>query len=169
MLTGLIIKNYALIDHLEVNFSSGMTSITGETGAGKSILLGGLGLVLGNRADLSTLKDLNQKCFVEATFSIQDYKLKDLFEELDLDYDSITLIRRDILPTGKSRAFVNDTPVNLNTLQRLGQQLIDVHSQHQTLSLTQTEYQLEVLDSLASNKELLIEYQNKLLVFKKLG
>ena len=168
MLTGLIIKNYALIDHLEVNFSSGMTSITGETGAGKSILLGGLGLVLGNRADLSTLKDLNQKCFVEATFSIQDYKLKDLFEELDLDYDSITLIRRDILPTGKSRAFVNDTPVNLNTLQRLGQELIDVHSQHQTLSLTQTEYQLEVLDSLASNKELLIEYQNKLLVFKSL-
>ena len=168
MLTGLIIKNFALIDHLEVNFSSGMTSITGETGAGKSILLGGLGLVLGNRADLSTLKDLNQKCFVEATFSIQDYKLKDLFEELDLDYDSITLIRREILPTGKSRAFVNDTPVNLNTLQRLGQQLIDVHSQHQTLSLTQTEYQLEVLDSLASNKELLIEYQNKLLVFKSL-
>jgi len=168
VLTGLIIKNYALIDHLEVNFSSGMTSITGETGAGKSILLGGLGLVLGNRADLSTLKDLNQKCFVEATFSIQDYKLKDLFEELDLDYDSITLIRRDILPTGKSRAFVNDTPVNLNTLQRLGQQLIDVHSQHQTLSLTQTEYQLEVLDALASNKELLIEYQNKLVVFKSL-
>lgn len=168
MLTGLIIKNFALIDHLEVNFSSGMTSITGETGAGKSILLGGLGLVLGNRADLSTLKDLNQKCFVEATFSIQDYKLKDLFEELDLDYDSITLIRREILPTGKSRAFVNDTPVNLNTLQRLGQQLIDVHSQHQTLSLTQTEYQLEVLDALASSKELLIEYQNNLVVFKSL-
>ena len=168
MLTGLIIKNFALIDHLEVNFSSGMTSITGETGAGKSILLGGLGLVLGNRADLSTLKDLNQKCFVEATFSIQDYKLKDLFEELDLDYDSITLIRREILPTGKSRAFVNDTPVNLNTLQRLGQELIDVHSQHQTLSLTQTEYQLEVLDALASSKELLIEYQNKLVVFKSL-
>jgi DNA repair protein RecN (Recombination protein N) len=169
VLTGLIIKNFALIDHLEVNFSSGMTSITGETGAGKSILLGGLGLVLGNRADLSTLKDLNQKCFVEATFSIQDYKLKDLFEELDLDYDSITLIRREILPTGKSRAFVNDTPVNLNTLQRLGQELIDVHSQHQTLSLTQTEYQLEVLDALASNKELLIEYQNKLVVFKSLN
>jgi DNA repair protein RecN (Recombination protein N) len=166
VLTGLIIKNFALIDHLEVNFSSGMTSITGETGAGKSILLGGLGLVLGNRADLSTLKDLNQKCFVEATFSIQDYKLKDLFEELDLDYDSITLIRREILPTGKSRAFVNDTPVNLNTLQRLGQELIDVHSQHQTLSLTQTEYQLEVLDALASSKELLIEYQNNLVVFK---
>jgi DNA repair protein RecN (Recombination protein N) len=169
VLTGLIIKNFALIDHLEVNFSSGMTSITGETGAGKSILLGGLGLVLGNRADLSTLKDLNQKCFVEATFSIQDYKLKDLIEELDLDYDSITLIRREILPTGKSRAFVNDTPVNLNTLQRLGQELIDVHSQHQTLSLTQTEYQLEVLDALASNKELLIEYQNKLVVFKSLN
>lgn len=168
MLTGLIIKNFALIDHLEVNFSSGMSSITGETGAGKSILLGGLGLVLGNRADLSTLKDVNKKCFVEATFSIQEYKLKDLFEELDLDYDPITLIRREILPSGKSRAFVNDTPVNLIALQRLGQELIDVHSQNQTLSLTQTEYQLEVLDALAMNKELLNNYQNQFVIFKNL-
>ena len=136
MLTGLVIKNFALIDHLEVNFSEGMTSITGETGAGKSILLGGLGLILGKRADLSTLKNPDVKCFVEATFSIKEYKLESLFEELDLDYDSITFIRREILPTGKSRAFINDSPVNLDVLQRLGQELIDVHSQHQTLSLT---------------------------------
>ena len=167
MLTGLVIKNFALIDHLEVNFSEGMTSITGETGAGKSIILGGLGLVLGNRADLSTLKNVNEKCFVEATFSIQDYNLKNLFEELDLDYDAITLIRREILPSGKSRAFVNDSPVNLNILQRLGQELIDVHSQHQTLSLTQSDFQLEVLDALANNKINLDQYQNQLTQYKK--
>jgi len=167
VLTGLVIKNFALIDHLEVNFSDGMTSITGETGAGKSILLGGLGLVLGNRADLSTLKNVNEKCFVEATFSIQDYNLKNLFEELDLDYDAITLIRREILPSGKSRAFVNDSPVNLNILQRLGQELIDIHSQHQTLSLTQSDYQLEVLDALANNKTNLEQYQNHLTQYKK--
>ena len=167
MLTGLVIKNFALIDHLEVNFSDGMTSITGETGAGKSILLDGLGLVLGNRADLSTLKNENEKCFVEATFSIQDYNLKNLFKELDLDYDAITLIRREISPSGKSRAFVNDSPVNLNRLQRLGQELIDIHSQHQTLSLTQSDYQLEVLDALANNKTNLEQYQNHLTQYKK--
>ena len=167
MLTGLVIKNFALIDHLEVNFSEGMTSITGETGAGKSILLGGLGLVLGDRADLSTLKNVDQKCFVEATFSIQEYNLKTLFEELDLEYDAITLIRREILPSGKSRAFVNDSPVNLNILQRLGQDLIDVHSQHQTLSLTQSDYQLEVLDALAYNKANLDHYQHQLKHYKK--
>ena len=167
MLTGLVIKNFALIDHLEVNFSDGMTSITGETGAGKSILLDGLGLVLGNRADLSTLKNENEKCFVEATFSIQDYNLKNLFKELDLDYDVITLIRREILPSGKSRAFVNDSPVNLNILQRLGQELIDIHSQHQTLSLTQSDFQLEVLDALANNKTNLEQYQNHLTQYKK--
>ncbi|MDC1081306.1 DNA repair protein RecN [Flavobacteriaceae bacterium] len=168
MLTGLVIKNFALIDHLEVNFSEGMTSITGETGAGKSILLGGLGLVLGKRADLSTLKNPDEKCFVEATFSIKEYQLEHLFEELDLDYDSITFIRREILPSGKSRAFINDSPVNLDVLQRLGQELIDVHSQHQTLSLTQSDYQLEVLDALAGNQELLKTYQIKLNSYKNL-
>ena len=166
MLTGLVIKNFALIDHLEVNFSEGMTSITGETGAGKSILLDGLGLVLGNRADLSTLKNVDEKCLVEATFSIQDYNIKNLFKELDLNYDAITLIRREILPSGKSRAFVNDSPVNLNILQRLGQELIDVHSQHQTLSLTQSDNQLEVLDALANNKAYLEQYQNHLTQYK---
>ena len=161
MLTELTIANFALIDHLEVNFSKGMTSITGETGAGKSILLGGLALVLGKRADLSTLKDKSKKCYVDATFSIAAYDLKPFFDSVDLDYESITNIRREIVPSGKSRAFINDTPVTLDILQQLGEQLIDVHSQHQTLSLTQESYQLEVLDALAENGALLQTYQQE--------
>ena len=161
MLTELSIRNFALIDHLEVNFSKGMTSITGETGAGKSILLGGLALVLGKRADLSTLKDKSKKCYVDATFSIAAYDLKPFFDSVDLDYESITNIRREIVPSGKSRAFINDTPVTLDILQQLGEQLIDVHSQHQTLSLTQESYQLEVLDALAGNGALLQNYQQE--------
>ncbi|MGB2172223.1 MAG: AAA family ATPase, partial [Flavobacteriaceae bacterium] len=168
MLTELSISNYALIDHLEVNFSKGMTSITGETGAGKSILLGGLALVLGKRADLSTLKDKSKKCFVDATFSISAYDLKDFFKSNDLDYSSITSIRREIIPSGKSRAFINDTPVTLDVLQQLGEQLIDVHSQHQTLSLVQEEYQMEVLDALADNRVLLAQYQESLAKYKEL-
>ena len=160
MLTELTIANFALIDHLEVNFSKGMTSITGETGAGKSILLGGLALVLGKRADLSTLKDKSKKCFVDATFSISAYQLQAFFESVDLDYEPITTIRREIIPSGKSRAFINDTPVTLDVLQQLGERLIDIHSQHQTLSLTQEDYQLTVLDALAGNKENLSTYQN---------
>ena len=159
MLTELTITNFALIDHLEVNFSKGMTSITGETGAGKSILLGGLALVLGKRADLSTLKDKSKKCFVEATFSISAYQLQAFFDSVDLDYEPITTIRREIVPSGKSRAFINDTPVTLDALLQLGGKLIDIHSQHQTLSLTQEDYQLEVLDALAGNKDNLIAYQ----------
>ncbi|MGB0367060.1 MAG: DNA repair protein RecN [Flavobacteriaceae bacterium] len=161
MLTELTIANFALIDHLEVNFSRGMTSITGETGAGKSILLGGLALVLGKRADLSTLKDKSKKCYVDATFSIAAYDLKPFFDSVDIDYESITNIRREIVPSGKSRAFINDTPVTLDILQQLGEQLIDVHSQHQTLSLTQESYQLEVLDALAENGTLLQTYQQE--------
>ena len=161
MLTELTIANFALIDHLEVNFSNGMTSITGETGAGKSILLGGLALVLGKRADLSTLKNKSKKCYVDATFSIAAYELKPFFDSVDLDYESITNIRREIIPSGKSRAFINDTPVTLDVLQQLGEQLIDVHSQHQTLSLTQESYQLEVLDALAENGTLLQKYQQE--------
>ena len=162
MLTELRISNYALIDDLEVNFSKGLTSVTGETGAGKSILLGGLALVLGKRADLSTLKDKNKKCYVDATFSISAYKLESFFEVLGLDYEPITIIRREIIPSGKSRAFVNDTPITLDIMQQLGDRLIDVHSQHQTLSLTQSNYQLEVLDALAKNNSLLENYQNRL-------
>jgi DNA repair protein RecN (Recombination protein N) len=161
VLTELNIVNFALIDYLEVNFSKGMTSITGETGAGKSILLGGLALVLGKRADLSTLKDKSKKCYVDATFSIAAYDLKPFFDSVDLDYESITNIRREIVPSGKSRAFINDTPVTLDILQQLGEQLIDVHSQHQTLSLTQESYQLEVLDALAENGALLHNYQQE--------
>jgi DNA repair protein RecN (Recombination protein N) len=144
VLTELTISNFALIDQLEVNFSNGMTSITGETGAGKSILLGGLALVLGKRADLSTLKDKSKKCFVDATFSISAYGLQDFFTSVDLDYEAITTVRREIVPSGKSRAFINDTPVTLDVLQQLGDRLIDVHSQNQTMSLMQEDYQLEV-------------------------
>ena len=137
-----------------------MTSITGETGAGKSILLGGLALVLGKRADLSTLKDKSKKCFVDATFSISAYHLQEFFDGVDLDYEPITSIRREIVPSGKSRAFINDTPVTLDILQQLGEKLIDIHSQHQTLSLTQEDYQLEVLDALADNEQNLSTYQS---------
>jgi len=165
VLTELTIANFALIDHLEVNFSKGMTSITGETGAGKSILLGGLALVLGKRADLSTLKDKSKKCYVDATFSINAYNLKSFFDSVDIDYEPITTIRREIVPSGKSRAFINDTPVTLAVLNQLGEQLIDVHSQHQTLSLTQESYQLEVLDALAANQDLLKSYQEERKVY----
>ena len=143
-----------------------MSSITGETGAGKSILIGGLALVLGKRADLSSLKDSTKKCFVDATFSLRDYDLNHFFDKHDLDYSPITSIRREIVPSGKSRAFINDTPVTLDILQALGDQLIDVHSQHQTLSLTQEDYQLEVLDALAGNGSILGEYQDLLMAFK---
>ena len=165
MLTELTISNFALFDHLEVNFSKGMSSITGETGAGKSILLGGLALVLGKRADLSTLKDKSKKCFIDATFSIGAYDLVSFFKEADIDYESITTVRREIIPSGKSRAFINDTPVSLATLQQLGDQLIDIHSQHQTLSFTEEDYQLEVLDALAGNVATLKEYTAQLAEF----
>lgn len=162
MLQSLYIKNYALIESLEINFSTNFSIITGETGAGKSILLGALGLVLGNRADLSTLKDKEQKCVIEAHFSISNYKLKQLFESLDLDYDDNTIIRREILPTGKSRAFVNDSPVNLQELQELGNYLIDIHSQFQTRNIIAEEYQIDLLDKVASNELVLQNYQVEL-------
>ena len=135
MLTQLTIKNYALIDELYVSFSNGLTIITGETGAGKSILLGGLSLILGKRADLAMVKDASKKCIIEATFDIAKYNLKSLFKIEDLDYESLTIVRREILPSGKSRAFINDTPVNLNSLQLLGERLLDIHSQHQTSAI----------------------------------
>ena len=133
MLTALSIQNYALINQLSINFNSGLSIITGETGAGKSILLGALGLVLGNRADVNSLKDTTKKCIVEAQLSISNYNLNTFFDSVDLDYESETIIRREILPSGKSRAFVNDTPVTLSVLNQLKVKLIDVHSQHQTM------------------------------------
>jgi DNA repair protein RecN (Recombination protein N) len=168
MLTSLSIKNYALIDNLQVNFNDGFSTITGETGAGKSILLGGLSLILGKRADLSSLKDNTQKCIIEAVFNVSNYNLKSLFEAEDFDYDPQTIIRREILPSGKSRAFVNDSPVNLSSLQLLGERLIDVHSQHQTLELTSNDFQFQVIDALANNTSVLDVYKVELRHFKKL-
>ncbi len=162
MLSKLSIENYALIDSLEVDLLSGFTVITGETGAGKSILLGGLSLVLGKRADLSSLRNKDKKCIVEADFLIKDYGLQVFFEIHDLDFDETTVIRREILPSGKSRAFINDTPVTLNILAQLGDQLIDVHSQHQTMQLTENDFQFKLIDALADNKMRLLDYTKTL-------
>ena len=168
MLTNLTIKNYALIDELNVSFNTGLTIITGETGAGKSILLGGLSLILGKRADLSSVKDNSKKCIIEATFDIAKYNLKSVFKTEDLDYESQTIIRREILSSGKSRAFINDTPVNLNSLQVLGERLLDIHSQYQTLQLTNDNFQFQVIDALAKNEKPLISYSALLKQFKLL-
>lgn len=159
MLTQLLIQNYALIDDLKVGFAPGFTTITGETGAGKSILLEGLSLVLGNRADHTALRDDGRKCLIEAHFDIARYPLKDFFREQDLDYEVDTILRREILPGGKSRAFVNDSPVTLDVLSELGKRLVDVHSQHQTLRLTEHDFQLRVIDAMAGNTALLQEYR----------
>ncbi|MGC6430467.1 MAG: DNA repair protein RecN [Jejuia sp.] len=168
MLKSLSIKNYALIDALNVDFNNGFTIITGETGTGKSILLGGLSLILGKRADLSSLKNKEIKCIIEAVFDISKYNLKTLFEVEDLDYESNTIIRREILPSGKSRAFINDSPVNLSSLQQLGNKLIDMHSQHQTLELTKDNFQFQVIDALANNFEILETYTALLSEYKQL-
>lgn len=162
MITSLKISNYALIEHLDISFDTGMTCITGETGAGKSILMGGLGLVLGKRADMSVLKDNQKKCVIEASFLIDKYNLQGFFEASGLDYEAETLLRREIIPSGKSRAFINDTPVNLNILSRLSEVLIDVHSQLENQSLFKNEYQFLVLDAIAGNQDTLKEYKNKL-------
>lgn len=166
MLTNLSIQNYALIDDVNVPFSNGFTTITGETGAGKSILLGGLSLVLGNRADLSSLKNQDQKCIIEADFDVSKYDLKQFFSQNDLDYEDHTILRREILPSGKSRAFVNDTPVTLDILKGLGGRLVDVHSQHQTLRMTENEFQLKVVDALAANQDKLSAYRRQLTVYR---
>lgn len=167
MLANLSIQNYALIDDVKVTFSNGFTTITGETGAGKSILLGGLSLVLGKRADLTSLKNTEQKCVIEAEFDISKYDLKPFFAENDLDYEDRTILRREILPSGKSRAFVNDTPVTLDVLKALGDQLVDVHSQHQTLRLTENDFQLKVVDALADNSGNLKNYKADLGQYRK--
>ncbi|MFT7898532.1 DNA repair protein RecN [Tenacibaculum ascidiaceicola] len=168
MLTQLSIHNYALINQLTIDFTNGLSIITGETGAGKSILLGALGLVMGNRADLSSLKDTEKKCVIEAQFSVEGYALQELFEELDLDYEQETIIRREILPSGKSRAFVNDTPVTLSVLNALKTKLIDIHSQHQTLQLSDVSFQFAVIDALAKNQAKIASYKRGLRTYNKL-
>lgn len=168
MLTSLSIRNYALIDDIKVSFKEGLTTITGETGAGKSILLGALSLVLGKRADVTAVKDASKKCIIEGEFFIQSYKLQSLFEAEDLDYEHQTIIRREILPSGKSRAFVNDTPVNLQQLQALGEYLVDIHNQHETRSFLHEPQQLEVIDAVAGNSKLLHTYTENLHHYKQL-
>ncbi|MFD0962770.1 DNA repair protein RecN [Pseudofulvibacter geojedonensis] len=163
MLTQLSIQNYALIDKMSVSFQNGFSIITGETGAGKSILLGGLGLILGKRADTSVINDITKKCIVEAVFQVENYKLQKIFSSEDIDYEEETIIRREILPSGKSRAFINDSPVSLNSLKRISENLIDIHSQHQTLQLTNNDFQFEVIDALAKNDKNLETYKSQLM------
>ena len=159
MLRRLRISNYALIEHLEIEFKPGFTVITGETGAGKSILLGALGLVLGSRADTAVLQDKTNKCLVEAVFDLQHLQLQAFFKENDLEYDAECILTREISVAGKSRAFINDSPVNLLILKSLGEQLVDIHSQHDSLHLTDSAIQLQIIDGLANNDTQLKEYE----------
>lgn len=158
MLTHLTIKNYALIDHLEMDLSGHLNVLTGETGAGKSIMLGAIGLLLGNRADTKVLWNEAEKCVAEGTFDIKEYALREIFEAEDLDYDDQTVLRREISPGGKSRAFINDTPVTLDIMKRIGSRLMDVHSQHETLDLGNKQFQLSVVDAFAANAKLRTTY-----------
>lgn len=161
MLKQLHISNYALIDELSVSFESGFNVITGETGAGKSILLGALGFALGDRADTNVLFDKDKKCVVEAQFELNDENLKPLFEANDLDFESECIFRRELNPQKKSRAFINDTPVALQTMKEIGSQLVDIHSQHDSLLLTDADFQLRLLDDIAQNGDVLAEYQTE--------
>ena len=158
MLTKLTISNYALITNLSVGFHRGLNSVTGETGAGKSIILGALSLILGNRADLSVLKNKKNKCIVEGIFEVGQYHLNHFFDENDLDYDDLTILRREIAPSGKSRAFINDTPVNLKIMRDLALQLIDIHSQHQNLELANQKFQLNLVDAVAAPANVFKDY-----------
>ncbi len=167
MLQRLSIQNYALIQELSIDLRSGLTIITGETGAGKSILLGALGLLLGDRADPSVLRDSSKKCIVEAQLHIEKYKLNDFFKSHDLDMEPMCILRREINPVGKSRAFINDTPVNLNQLKEIGARLIDIHSQHDTLLLNSSLFQLQLLDGPALNASLLQIYRELFALWKK--
>ncbi|QLL58214.1 MULTISPECIES: DNA repair protein RecN [Empedobacter] len=159
MLKTLRVNNFAIIDQLEIDFHQGMTTITGETGAGKSILLGALKLVLGERADLKALKNVDEKCIIEAVFEIKNLELNDFFEENDLDYEDESILRRELLPSGKSRAFINDTPVKVSILQELSELLIDIHSQFNTPKIFEADFQLSMLDIYGENKDLLKEYK----------
>ena len=166
MITSLSIKNYALIEKLTIDFSKGFSTITGETGAGKSIILGAIGLVLGKRADLTSLKNKEEKCIIEAHFEISKYNLIPFFEANDLDFENETIIRREILPSGKSRAFINDSPVNLQELQDLSLFLIDIHSQQQTQELSDENVQFKIIDAIADNSAIILQYQSLLKEYK---
>jgi DNA repair protein RecN (Recombination protein N) len=167
MLQKLSINNYALIDNLEISFSGGLNILTGETGAGKSIILGALSLILGQRAESRYFFNQQKKCVIEGSFKIGAFHLKQFFEDQDLDYEADTVLRREIAADGKSRAFVNDTPVNLTTLKALGEKLIDIHSQHATLEINDPDFQLLVVDAVARHDEQLTDYHNKFRAYKK--
>ena len=168
MLIKLYVHNYALIKDLDVDLEEGLTIITGETGAGKTILLGALSLILGNRADTSVLLDKSEKCVVEGIFKIEGHEFADFFSSNELDYESVTILRREINQTGKSRAFINDTPVTLNLLKELGDHLIDIHSQHQTLMLSDNSFQLNVIDSFAGTIKPGDDYRRAYYKYRKL-
>jgi DNA repair protein RecN (Recombination protein N) len=168
MLVKLFVQNYALIKELDVELENGLTIITGETGAGKSILLGALSLILGTRADSSVLLDKNEKCIVEGTFRIEEYDLNEFFISNELDYETVTSLRREINPAGKSRAFINDTPVTVNILKELGDRLIDIHSQHQTLMLHDNSFQLNLIDSFSGTAKLKTKYGETYSNYRKL-
>ncbi|MBN2215105.1 MAG: DNA repair protein RecN [Bacteroidales bacterium] len=168
MLKSLYIDNYALIDNLFIDFHKGLSIITGETGAGKSILLGALSLILGRRADTSVLNDRSKKCIVEAIFNIDEYDLQHFFEKNDIDYDESTVLRREIGSNGKSRAFINDTPVTLDTINELTRKLIDIHSQHENLSLNDSVFQLKVIDSYGNLHGILEDYRSAYLSYRDL-
>jgi len=165
MLQKLSIRNYALIDSLDIEFDKGLNIITGETGAGKSIILGALSLILGQRAESKYFFNQDKKCVIEGSFNLADENLKELFEENDLDFYKESLLRREISIDGKSRSFINDTPVNLSVLKQIGEKLIDIHSQHATQEINDTDFQLLIVDSLASHEVLLADYRSG---FKKL-
>ncbi|PHX82900.1 MAG: DNA repair protein RecN [Flavobacteriales bacterium] len=167
MLKNILIRNYALIDELEIDLAKGLTIITGETGAGKSILLGALGLLMGDRADVTALYDPSKKCLVEGTFNLKDYDLKEFFLVHDLEYDVEIIIRREVNPEGKSRAFINDSPVTISVLKLISSRLIDVHAQHETLHLNEAAFQLHALDAVAETSELVAAYKLKFKLFKK--
>ncbi len=167
MLTNLSIKNYALIRQLEISPSGSLNIITGETGAGKSIVLGAVGLLLGNRADTKALLSTDEKCIIEGEFNIGSYQLKDLFEEEDLDYEDNTIIRREINPNGKSRAFINDLPTTLDVLKKVGLRLLDIHSQNESLAIAKKEARLEIVDDYAQTRELRKKYKAAFTAFKK--
>jgi DNA repair protein RecN (Recombination protein N) len=168
MLIKLFVQNYALIRELDVEFENGLTIITGETGAGKSILLGALSLILGTRADSSVLLDKNEKCIVEGTFRIEEYELNEFFISNNIDYEPASTLRREINPAGKSRAFINDTPVTVNILKELGDRLIDIHSQHQTLMLNDNSFQLNLIDSFSGTAGIKNEYRETYTNYRKL-
>lgn len=169
MLKSLSIRNYALIDALDIDFCGNLNILTGETGAGKSILLGAIGLIIGQRADSSVLRNKLEKCTAEGVFEIGNYGLQNFFALNELDYDETTILRREITPQGKSRAFINDTPVNVKVLYDLGLKLIDIHSQHQSLELNEKNYQLRLVDVVAGNQDLLKTYSSEFRKYLSVG